>query len=231
MTLDIRTGSLLPPASRWQASRPPHRLTACWPLEPCFCQGVTPGTRIDLGRHQQMWGLLPLPDLDRLVGPPSGPASWGPAGGVRPPASSPPGGGDQGAGDRQRFRGGVRQRWDTVLLLHVPTWSSTARWSLPAPGQPPGDRADPESRPQVIAAVAAAIDERHDKVSGSPSSRRRHVHRGRSSAVISSWRAAPEAGPHVQATDDADRPACPDSASQQRRGRSHAWRSRCADTG
>ena len=67
MTLDIRTGSLLPgiAVAGFPAAAPPHRLLATGTL---LLSGVTPGTRIDLGRHQQMWGLLPTPDLDRLVG-------------------------------------------------------------------------------------------------------------------------------------------------------------------
>ena len=67
MTLDIRTGSLLPgiAVAGFPAAAPPHRLLATGTL---LLSGVTPGTRIDLGRHQQMWGLLPTPDLDRLIG-------------------------------------------------------------------------------------------------------------------------------------------------------------------
>lgn len=110
MTLDIRTGSLLPgiAVAGFPAAAPPHRLLATGTL---LLSGVTPGTRIDLGRHQQMWGLLPTPDLDRLVGAAEWAGVMGAGGaGVPDRPQARLGGGDQGTGDRQRFRGGVRQR-------------------------------------------------------------------------------------------------------------------------
>ncbi|HRY10528.1 MAG: SLBB domain-containing protein [Actinobacteria bacterium] len=164
MTLDIRTGSLLPgiAVAGLPAAPLPHRLLAPGTL---LLAGVAPGTRIDLGRHQQMWGLLPAPDLDRL----SGAAEW--AGVV--------GAGGAGFPTARKLASVARTKApvivngsegesasgkDTVLLLHVPHLVlDGAVASARALGSRQVIVRIPASRSHVIAAVAAAIDERHDK--------------------------------------------------------------------
>ena len=164
MTLDIRTGSLLPgiAVAGFPAAAPPHRLLATGTL---LLSGVTPGTRIDLGRHQQMWGLLPTPDLDRLVGAAEWAGVMGAGGAGFPTARKLASvAGTKAPVIVNGSEGESASGKDTVLLLHVPHLVlDGAVVSARALGSRRVIVRIPESRPHVIAAVAAAIDERHDK--------------------------------------------------------------------
>ena len=164
MTLDTRTGSLLPgiAVAGFPAAPPPHRLLAPGTL---LLAGVTPTDRVDLGRHHQMWGLLPASDLEHLTGA----AEW--AGVVGAGGAGFPTAVKLASVARTKApvivngsEGESASGKDTVLLLHVP---HLVLDGAVAAARALGSRRVivriPAARPHVTAALAAAIDERHDK--------------------------------------------------------------------
>ncbi len=164
MTLDIRTDALLPgiPVAGLPAAASPHHLLAPGTQ---LLAGVAPGTRINLGRHHQMWGLLPAPDLERLAGATEWAGVVGAGGAGFPTARKLA----SVAATRAPVvvngsEGESASGKDTVLLLHVPHLVlDGAVASARALGSGRVIVRIPGTRRHVIAAVAAAIDERHDK--------------------------------------------------------------------
>src|SRR5690606_1733109 len=108
------------------------------------------------GRHQQMWGLLPTPDLDRLIGAAEWAGVMGAGGAGFPTARKLASvAGTKAPVIVNGSEGESASGKDTVLLLHVPHLVlDGAVVSARALGSRRVIVRIPESRPHVIAAVA-----------------------------------------------------------------------------
>lgn len=194
MTIDIRPAALLPgiPVAGLPAAPLPHRLLAPGCL---LLAHATPGRTFTLTEHQQMWGLLPQPELPELIAAAQRMGLVG-AGGAGFPTHRKlhsMHGHDTGPVVINGSEGETASGKDTVLLTHVPHLVlDGAVASARALGTKRVIVRIPETRAGVIAVVEQAIAERHDKgvkITVSPGDDTFIA--GEASAVISSLEGGP----------------------------------------
>lgn len=195
MTIEMRTTALLPgiPVAGMPAAPLPHRLLAPGCL---LLAHATPGRTFTLSEHQQMWGILPRPELAELIAAAQRMGLVG-AGGAGFPTHRKLHSMNHGTGVGpvvvNGSEGETASGKDTVLLTHVPHLVlDGAVASARALGTSRVIVRIPKSRVHAIDVVSAAIQERHDngvKITVSPGEDTFIA--GEASAVISSLEGGP----------------------------------------